>query len=313
MTIRDTMPNHPPPGTDHVPGSELRGVYSALFTPFDSHGQVNHRVLEQLVDFQLRRGLSGFFVTGTTGEGMLLSESERESVVRRVVECCYGRATVIAHVGHPATEVACRLARQAAAAGADWIASTGPVWYGQSFAGACRHYRMIAAASDRPFMIYSIGSRIEPERDRRLFDIPGVAGLKYTGTDYFAVQQLARLLDRPVALMNGCDEQLVAALSFGFHGGIGSTYNFAPEFYAGIVARYREGDIEAASRLQRKINQVTSLMLEYENWSYRKAIMKYVGLDCGSYRPPYEPISEAEYRQFARRLDELGVLERADA
>ncbi len=54
-------------------------------------------------------------------------------------------------------------------------------------------------------------------------------------------------------------------------------------------------------------------MVQYENWTYRKAIMRYLGLDCGSYRAPYAPITEEEYNSFADELDTLDVLKRDDA
>ncbi len=287
----------------------LQGPLSALFTPFDGSNRVNHDMLGQLVDFQLQRGIRGFFVAGTTGEGLLLTDDERIDVIRSVVQRSAGRAAVIAHVGHPSTDVATALARAAAAAGVDWIAAVGPIWYGQSFQGTLRHYRQIAAATELPFMIYSFGHEIQWQRDRALFDIPNVCGMKYTGSNFFSVQQLARRLDRPTALLSGFDEQFVAALSFGFQGGIGSTFNFAPEHYAGIFENYRAGNIAAAARLQSAVNTVTDLMLQYENWSYRKAIMRYIGFDCGPCRAPYAPLRESEYQALADQLDQLGVLQ----
>ena len=119
-------------------------------------------------------------------------------------------------------------------------------------------------------------------------------------------------VDRPISLMNGMDEHLIASLTFGFHGGIGSTYNFAPDFYRQIYDAFQKGEVERAMERQREINRVTRLMIEFENWSYRKAIMRYVGVDVGPCRPPYAPISEAEYEAFAQRLDSLGVLQRND-
>ncbi len=288
----------------------LRGPCSAIFTPFDHANRVNHEMLDKMVDFQLQHGLQGFFVAGTTGEGLLLSADERTEVVRQVVERTAGRGAVIAHVGHPSTDVAANLARSAAEAGADWIASTGPILYGQSFDGTLRHYRQIATATDLPFLIYSYGAEIQWQRDLELFQLPNVCGMKYTGPNFFSVQQLARRLDRPAAFLSGFDEQFVAALSFGFQGGIGSTYNFAPGWYAGIWQHYRAGNIGEAARLQSDINQVTDLMIQYENWSYRKAIMRYIGFDCGSCRAPFAPLSDSEYAAFASRLDELGVLQK---
>lgn len=284
------------------------GPYSAIFTPFDASNRVNHEMLEQIGQFQFDKGVRGFFAAGSTGEGLLLSSEERTDVIRTLVNRFSGKAKVIAHVGHPSTEEAVRLAKLAADAGADWIASIAPIFYGNSAAGTFRHYKAISNATELPFMIYALGGAVDPARDLALFELPNVCGLKYTGANFYSVQQLMRHVDRPVALMSGFDEQFIAGQSFGFSGGIGSTYNFGPEFYSGIFENYHQGNVVEAARLQAKINSVTALMVEYENWSYRKAIMKYIGFDCGHCRLPYEPISDQDYAEFAARLDELGVL-----
>ncbi len=289
---------------------EMKGVYSAIFTPYDASGAVNYDMLGAIARYQLEQGLKGFFVTGSTGESLLLDYEERLSVIRYLVETWGHQATIIAHVGHPSTDFAVRLAKDSAACGADWIASVAPIYYGTTFDGAMRHYGAISNATDLPFMMYSLGGIIEPQRDVAFFDLPNVAGLKYTGANFFSVQQLMRQTDRKVACLSGFDEQFVAGQSFGFQGGIGSTYNFAPGHYAAIYRHYQAGEIAEASRLQAEINQVTQLMIQYENWTYRKSIMRYIGLDCGPYRAPYGPISEQEYEAFATQLDQLGVLQR---
>ena len=56
---------------------------------------------------------------------------------------------------------------------------------------------------------------------------------------------------------------------------------------------------------------VNEAMFENENWSYRKAMMKYIGLDCGPYRYPYAPLTDDEYAAFAKRIDALGILKKA--
>jgi len=290
--------------------AEMRGPYSAIFTPFDSTGAVDLDMLTAIAEYQLNHGIQGFFVTGSTGEGLLLTYEERILVIKRLVEFCGQRATVIAHVGHPSTSFASRLAREAAEAGADWIASVAPIYHGTTFEGAMRHYSAISAASDLPFMIYSLGGVIDSRRDVAFFELPNVCGLKYTGANFYSVQQLARFVDRPIALMSGFDEEFVAGQSFGFQGGIGTTFNFAPQFYADIFRHYHAGNIQEAARIQAEINKVTDLMVRSENWSYRKAIMKYIGLDCGWARAPYAPLTDEEYSHYARQLDELNVLQR---
>ena len=291
----------------------MRGPYSAIFTPMLPNGEINFEMLTRIADFQLQHGIQGFFVTGSTGEGLLLDFDERVEVIRQLAAHVKGRATTIAHVGHPSTNTAVRLAQKAAQSDVEWIASVAPIYHGTTYEGAMRHYRSIASATERPFMIYSFDANVQAERDAKFFELPNVSGMKYTAANFFSVQQLAERVGRPLALMSGFDEQFVAALSFGFAGGIGSTFNFAPQFYADIFRQYHLGNIEAAAQLQAEVNRVTNLMVQYENWTYRKAIMRYIGFDCGSYRTPYAPITETEYQEYARRLDDLGILARADS
>ena len=77
------------------------------------------------------------------------------------------------------------------------------------------------------------------------------------------------------------------------------------------LLRSFEGDAVGAAEMQDEANRVVELMIESENWSYRKAMMKYIGLDCGPYRYPYAPLTDEEYAAFAKRIDALGILKKA--
>ena len=294
----------------------MRGAYAAMFTPFDAAGRVNEEMIERLVEHGLANGLVGFYLTGSTGEGFLLSNDERKVVMERAAKAVAGRAKLIAHVGCVATDDAVELARFAAKVGIDWVSSVAPVYFGQTFEAAYRHYERISNATDLPFMIYSIKAAVVPSRDVKFFDLPNVKGMKYTGTDYFAVQCLRRKLvekGKEAIFFAGRDEQLVCALAFRnvFSGGIGTTYNIIPRHFAEICRRSFAGDAEGAAKMQDEANRVVELMIESENWSYRKAMMKYIGLDCGPYRYPYAPLTDEEYAAFARRIDALGILTKA--
>lgn len=304
----------------HSAAADFAGIFPALFTPFNAKDEIDFDVLNRMLRFQVRNGVKGFFVGGTTGEGLLLSDDERVELVKHVVEACKTddflknkNLTVVAHVGHPSSNAAANLAKRSEKAGADWIASVGPLFYRNSFEGTVKHYTTISQATDLPFMIYAFLASIVPERDKALFDIPNVAGMKYTGTDLFSVQQLARLIDHPVALISGMDEQFVAAQTMGFQAGIGSTYNFAPGFYTRILELCNKNKFQEAAIEQQAINKVTYLLTLYENWSYRKAFMRYIGLDCGSCRPPFEPITDQQYSELEKQLDAIGVLEKNSA
>ncbi len=294
----------------------FKGVYSALFTPYDRDGKVNLEMIERMVEFHLKSGLAGFYVTGSTGECFLLSEEERKLVIERVVKSNRGRAKVIAHAGHISTDVAVRLARYAEKCGVDAISAVGPVYYAQTVEGTYLHYREIAQASALPFIVYAlanIGQSIVPEDDVKLFKIKNIIGMKYTGTNFFSLQQLSNLIDKPHILFSGSDEHFLGALTFGVSGSIGTSQNFAPKEFVKIYECFNKGDIKTAQKIQHDVNKVINLMLSYGDRSYQKAIMRYIGFDCGNFRKPFKELTEKEYSDFAKKMDKLGVLDRATA
>lgn len=283
----------------------LKGVYSAMFTPYDKEGRVNVAMIERIVEFHLQSGLTGFYVTGSTGESFLLSESERKLVVESVVKFNRGRGKVIAHVGHISTDIAVELARHAARCGVDALSAVGPVYFGPTFDHAYRHYHDIAGATDLPFIIYSLGRDLVPDQDVNFFNIKNAVGMKYTGMNFFAMQQLMKKIDKPHIFFSGADELFLAALPFGVSGSIGTSQNFAPGHFAKIFCLFNEGKIDEARKIQCEINNVIELMLIDGERSYQKAVMRYVGLDCGNFRKPFKQLSEAEYRDFAEKLAKL--------
>ena len=87
------------------------GVYSAMLTPYDKRGKVSEKTIEKLVNWHIKSGLRGFYICGSTGEGILLKTEERKRIAARAVKAAGGRAVVIVHVGHPSSDEAAELAR----------------------------------------------------------------------------------------------------------------------------------------------------------------------------------------------------------
>jgi N-acetylneuraminate lyase len=289
---------------------EMMGAYSALVTPYTSGNRINVDMIERLVEYQLDNGLRGFFVGGSTGEGMLLSIEERKVLLEAVLRANRGRGKVIAHVGHVSTDEAAALAHHAAGAGADWVSSTAPVYFAQTFEGALYHYRRIAEASDLPFMVYAFFTTVDPERDARLFEIKNLCGMKYTNIDYYSVQQLQSRLNKPALFLSGVDEMLVPALASGcFQGGIGMMCNMMPRHFSDICRLLLdENDLAAARLIQNEANAVIALKHRYGGLPCAKAMMRFIGLDCGPCRGPFPPVTEEQYSRLADLFRSQGVL-----
>lgn len=293
-------------------GTEFKGMsgaFAAMFTPFDKKGRVNEEAIVALIEYGLKGGLKGFYLTGSTGEGMLLTNDERIQVYRVAVKAAKDRCKLIAQVGCVRTDDSVMLARAAADAGVDWISSVAPVYFGQNFPSALRHYKAISEATDLPFMVYAINAELVPERDVRLFDLKSVKGIKYTGRDFYACQRLKRMLGKETVWFAGCDQLLISALALGdtFSGGIGLNYNIIPRHFAKICELCAKNDFRAAAKWQAEANKLVDLVVDSfaDNWSAFKVLMKGVGIDCGYCRAPYAPLTKTQERTMLGRFMSL--------
>ena len=297
----------------------MSGAYSAMYTPFfrdgEKAGQLNEEMVERLVEYAVKSGLTGMYLTGSTGEGFLLSLEERKRVYARAVKAAKGRLKLIAHVGCLNTEDACELARYAAKVGIDWVSSVAPVYFGQNFAAALDHYKTISEATDLPFMVYSVLGKLNPDQAIRFFDLKNVHGMKYTGRDYFELGTLYRKLQKPAIFFAGADEQVLNGLATGvFSGCIGTTDNQIPRHFVKICELAARGRFVEARPYQEEVCRLVELVCADDNESYHKSIMRYIGLDCGNARRPNgQPLTAAEYAAYEKRIAALGFIRKGEA
>ena len=160
----------------------IEGVMPALMTPYTSGGAVNVDMVRTLVAHHLEEGAGGFFVCGSTGEGLLLTPDERRLVARTVIETVAGQAPVIVHVGAVSTNEAVLFAKDAKNAGASAVSSVPPIYYKVGLEGMMQHIGAIAQAAELPTFYYHIptltGVEIGAEELVDAFtSVEGVAGL----------------------------------------------------------------------------------------------------------------------------------------
>ena len=292
----------------------MSGAYSALVTPYKPDGSVNEEMIEKTIEFGLANGLAGFHLTSSAGEGFLLSADERKTVYDRAAKAARGRAKLIANVGCLAPQDAVALARHAAKVGIDWVSSAAPAYFGQNFDAAYAHYKAVSEATNLPFMIHSIGQQIAPDRDVKFFELKNVKGMKYTGYAYWTVKALRYRLPKPAIFFAGADEQELCAFAYGdtFSGCIGTTDNMIPAHHAQICRLAAAGKFAEAAQLMDEVVRFVELVVGAPHASYWKSIMRYIGLDCGSARSPAgQPLTEAEYAAYAKKVDALGFVTRA--
>jgi N-acetylneuraminate lyase len=286
-------------------------VIPALLTPFTDQGNINTAALFELVEFLMDRSVNGFYLCGSTGEGLLLTEEERCSLVEAVTSQVRGRVPVIVHVGSLATGVSERLAAHAREAGADAVASVPPFYYAVGRAEIETHYRRIAAAAGIPLYLYNIPVATQVNLEATLVrDLvaDGVArGLKYTSYDPLTFREIVELCGDTINLLAGPDEMLLPFLLMGADGGIGTTYNLVPKLFVDLYAAWKDGNVTQAQQLQFQINRIILVLTRYGVIAGAKAALRLRGIDCGGTRAPLLPLDDATFERFVDELEQTGI------
>jgi N-acetylneuraminate lyase len=291
----------------------IRGILPALLTPMDEDGtSVNHATLGRLVEFHIQSGASGFFVCGGTGEGLLLSPHERQTVLATVLAAARGQAKVIAHIGALDTHSACELAAHAAGLGVDAIAAVPPVYFRVDWDALYDHYRLIAAAAPgTPIYPYNIpsstGVEISADVMARLLEIPTVSGIKYSSYNLFDMHNIIELAPDRLTVLSGFDEVCLAGLCMGAHGAIGSTYNIMPATFTALYQAVQAGDLAAAQALQFRANRIIKALLAFPLIAGLKAVLSSWGYDCGAPRRPQRPLAPEERQRLLAAVAAAGL------
>lgn len=289
----------------------FHGVYTALITPMTADHALNEDAFGEVVEFNVRAGIDGFWIAGGSGESVLLDDSENNRLAELVADRCAGRAKTIMHVGAPTTRRAAAMAEHAARAGVDAICCVPPFFYGQTDDAVVEHYRVVAGAADLPFFAYNLpsatGIEIAPPLMEKIRDrVPQLAGLKHSALNFGHVRPFVAMgLDCFIGRANWT----LAALSMGAVGVVDGWPGIAPEYWTELRDAFAAGDMDRARAAQDKgIAVVDFFEIGHFHPVLKAAIGYRTGIDCGTPRPPGAPLSPDQDRELRRRMTALGLM-----
>jgi N-acetylneuraminate lyase len=275
----------------------LSGIFSALVTPFRPDGGIDIDALAALAEFQIRQGVHGFYVGGSTGEAALQTVDERKQVLSAFASAVAGRRPLIAHVGAIATDDSLVLAEAAANAGYAAISAIAPYYYEFRRSDLLNHYDLLANATPLPLIIYNFPQKMPKPWNLAellgMLDHPKIIGVKHTSQNLYQLERLKQASPQSL-LFNGFDEMFVGGMAMGADGAIGTTYNFMGDIFVAAYEAAKSGDFAAALRFQTRANHVIDVLIDVGVIPGTKAFLKHLGVDCGICRAPFRPLTARE-------------------
>ena len=287
----------------------------ALVTPFTKGGdEIDEVSMRVLVNRCIESGVHGVVPCGTTGEFINMTIEERKRVLDLVIDEVNGRVPVVAGTGASGTRQALEMTKYAKDAGADASLIVTPFYAKPSTRGLYEHFFTIASEVDLPIILYNIpqctGLSLPWQIVEDLAQIPNVVGVKdSSGQLNFILTVLEKVGDK-INVMCGHDEVVMAALAAGASGAILASANFIPDIWVEVFNKVREGDLQGARELQRKVQKIARITVQSGAVGAKEAL-NMMGVKVGSVRQPLSVGGELTYEareELRLDLEKIGKI-----
>lgn len=290
----------------------LKGVYSAVATPFTTDQDVDETGLRALTDRTMAAGVHGLVPCGSTGEFSALTRAERERVVEVIIEQAAGRVPVVPQTGATTTREAIALSRHAERLGAAAVMVVAPYYEPFSINELKRYYADVAGSVAIPVMAYNLpaatGVNLTPQILGELIDeVPNIKYVKDTSGDFTAAAQLIHEYGEAVSVFVGWDTLFLAALLEGAAGSVIGAANVVPSQLVAVYDAVEADDLALARSLWKTLFPLLNTFISSGYTAGIKAGMELIGHSGGPQRSPGADADAERLETLRQNLKALGV------
>lgn len=288
---------------------QIKGLFTALVTPFQANGAVDEEALRRLIHFQVNADVDGLLILGSTGEAPTLTEKEKKRIIQLAREELDDRVHLMVGTGSYSTQQAIENSLMAQELGADSVLVVTPYYNKPTQEGIYLHFKEISNSIKIPLMVYNIEGRtcrnIEIETLKRIADLPHICGVKESSgkLDQFmdCVSQIGQTHPH-FSIMSGDDPHAVPHILMGGDGIISVVGNLIPSQMKELVQKAFNFESEAM-RIHYQLSLLFKAAFIETNPAPIKAAMNYCGMDVGGCRLPLSPLSEKSQQLLIECLD----------
>ena len=281
----------------------------ALITPFTTHGEIELDSHAHNVATLAGRGITGFLIAGSTGEGPYLEQGERTRLVTTAGEAA-PRAFLLCGIAAESLRGALGQAEEAAAGGADAVLALTPTALVRGRHDlVARFYSDLADKSPLPLFLYSVprvtGYELPTDVVTGLRGHPAIAGMKDSGGQPVRIPAMLNGAPEGFFMYTGSTPAITLSIAAGARGAITASANYAAELVLDVVrAAVRSPRSAAAS--QALLLEVAAA-IEQHGIGAVKAAAGMVGLRPGTVRKPLINPSPSVRRRLQAALRGAGI------
>ena len=291
-----------------------KGIVNAILTPFDDSGRIDQPMLEKLTQFQIDSGLHGLFVSGSTGEGLLLSEEEKYTNLSIIQSVAKGGVDLYACCIRPSTHQVIADMERIADLGPDFIVAVPPLYYPADQDMIIKHFVEIAAAAPAPLVLYNfpqvINKTVLLETLVKLSVNPQVVGMKDSSGEFKPfVRGATSYASDEFCWMQGDDLLHSSSLLAGSGALVTGLGNVNVVDHVKLYESFQSGDLEAMRTHQSALNDLYRITTEIgKGVPAIKAATALLGRSTFRMKDNWLHLSSDEIKALERVLKEIGLL-----
>ncbi|MET0836562.1 MAG: 4-hydroxy-tetrahydrodipicolinate synthase [Thermoleophilaceae bacterium] len=278
----------------------IGGILTAMVTPFDANGDVDEEATVRLMQHLLENGSDGLVITGSTGEAATLTDDEKARLWKLAVSETPSEATIVAGTGTYDTRHTVELTERAGDVGVDAMLVVTPYYVKPNRRGLRAHYEAVAAATDKPIILYNIPSRTA-------LDMPNDVLAELAQIDNVRAVKQARYEDlAPIEgldLLAGNDDVLPKVLDMGGSGGI-----LVASHLVGREMRRMIDEPDARAEIHDSLKDLYEALTVTTNPIPVKAALNMAGHAVGGLRLPLVEADEEEKAVIRAGLERHNLL-----
>jgi len=291
---------------------KLQGIYPPIATPFDHNGDLWKVKVQHNIEKWNRTGLSGYVVCGSTGESVMLTESEKIQLWEWVAEYAAPEKLLIAGTGVESVRETVSLTNRAAGIGYKAVMVRTPHYYKNlinNWAAQMLYYRAVADQAKIPLIIYNwpqaTGVDIPSDAVVELSHHPNIIAVKESSGNLEKVMQMIREVKAGFNVLVGSAPTLAPSFAVGAVGAILAFANAAPYATICVWEAHRTRESEAAMDWQNRIARASQLVTTKYGIPGLKYAMDLMGYYGGPPRLPLIPPSQQAKLEIEQAFAEL--------
>ena len=279
---------------------ELKGLFTAIVTPFKSDGSLDKDALRKTIEFQVNNNVAGIVPCTVTGESATLSYNEHDWVIELTVKYVNKRILVLASTGSNCTQEAVRLSRHAQKAGADAVFLVNPYLNMPTQKGLYLHFKTIAEKIDIPCILFNLKAQtnvnIETATLMQLADeCPSIIGICEADKNLDQAKEILLKKTSNLKLFAGKDDQAIDMIRLGGDGLISVAANIVPDHMLRMTRSAFNEKYIAAESIREKLSDLFEILQLQPDPVPVKTILSHMKLCEESFRLPICSFEDAKF------------------